>query len=239
MKISYLGHSSFLLETSRSKIIFDPFISPNSLVDDFRKTHIDKDWASMLEVDQIKCDYVLLSHGHEDHVADAETIIKNNNATVVSNFEIATWYGKKGIEKYHPMNLGGSWDFDFGRVKYVTAVHTSSMPDGSYGGNPGGFIIEADGKTIYYAGDTALTYDMKLLAEEFDIDVAILPVGDNFTMGVKDAIKASDFIGCNNIIGMHYDTFGYIKIDHDKSKAQFAEKGKTLNLMQIGETKEL
>ncbi len=239
MKITYLGHSTFLLETAKAKILFDPFISPNSLAQEIRTSSLDKDWASMLDVEQIECDYVLLSHGHEDHVADAEAILKRTGATVVSNFEIASWFGAKGIEKYHPMNIGGSWDFDFGRVKYVTAVHTSSMPDGSYGGNPGGFVLQVDGKTIYYAGDTALTYDMKLLGEEFNIDVALLPIGDNFTMGPKDAVRAAEFISCNNIIGMHYDTFGYIKIDHDQTQSLFSDNGKTLTLMEIGETKEL
>ncbi|MDP4934100.1 MAG: metal-dependent hydrolase [Salibacteraceae bacterium] len=239
MKITYLGHSCFLLETQKAKILFDPFISPNQLANEIRTNSLDDTLISKLSVDQIECDYVLLSHGHEDHVADAEAILKRTGAKLVSNFEIVSWFGSKGISNIHPMNIGGGATFDFGKVKSVSAIHSSAMPDGSYGGNPGGFVIQADGKTLYYAGDTALTIDMKLIAEDFNLDVALLPVGDNFTMGVKDAIKASNFIGCNHVIGMHFDTFGYIKIDHEAAIKSFSEAGKNLMLMQIGETKEL
>ncbi len=239
MKITYLGHSCFLLETQKAKILFDPFISPNQLANEIRKNSLDDTLISKLSVDQIECDYVFLSHGHEDHVADAEAILKRTGAKLVSNFEIVSWFGSKGISNNHPMNIGGEVTFDFGKVKSVTAIHSSAMPDGSYGGNPGGFVIQADGKTLYYAGDTALTIDMKLIAEDFNLDVALLPVGDNFTMGVNDAIKASNFIGCNHVIGMHFDTFGYIKIDHEAAIKSFSEAGKNLMLMQIGETKEL
>lgn len=239
MKITYFGHSTFLLETSKSKILFDPFINPNSLVQEIRTSSVDENLVSKLDPKNIECDYMLITHGHEDHLADADEILKNTGATVVSNFEIATWFNNKGFENFHPMNHGGSWEFEFGTVKYVNAVHTSSLPDGSYGGQPGGFVIQADGKTIYYAGDTALTYDMKLLAEEFDIDWALLPVGDNFTMGPKDAAKAAEFIDCENIIAMHFDTFGFIKVDHEEVKRVFKEKNKNVTLMNIGEIKEL
>ena len=137
------------------------------------------------------------------------------------------------------MNHGGSWDFDFGRVKYVNALHTSSFPDGKYGGQPGGFVIETDSGNIYIAGDTALTLDMKLIPMRTKIDLAVLPIGDNFTMGVEDAIIASDFIECNRILGCHYDTFGFIEIDHDDAKKKFADKGKDLLLLDIGETVEV
>lgn len=239
MKLTYLGHSSFLLETNKGKILFDPFISPNAMVQEIRTKNIDQSYKAALEVDRIECDFVLLSHGHEDHIADAEAILKRTGAKLVSNFEICTWYTKKGISNYHPMNHGGSWTFDWGTVKMVNAIHSSSMPDGSYGGNPAGFVIQADNKTIYYSGDTALTIDMKLIGEEFNLDVALLPLGDNFTMGVKDAIKAANFVGCDEIIGMHFDTFGFIKIDHEAAKSEFEKAGKNLVLMQIGETKEL
>jgi len=232
MQITYLGHACFLLETSKAKILFDPFISPNPLV-------AKMDASNAPSKDEVECDYMLISHGHEDHVADAEAILKRTGAKVVSNFEIVTWLAGKGCENGHPMNHGGSWNFDFGRVKYVQAVHSSALPDGSNGGNPGGWVIEADGKTLYYAGDTALTYDMKLIGEEFDLDCCILPIGDNFTMGPSDASRAASFVQCNNVIGMHYDTFGYIEVDHEQVTSIFREAGQDIALMEIGETKDI
>lgn len=239
MQLTYLGHACFLLETSTAKILFDPFVNPNSIVQEIRATTLDKSLVSKLNTDDIQCDYVLVSHGHEDHVADAEAILKSTNATVVSNFEIVSWFQSKGVQNGHPMNHGGSWTFDFIRVKYVTAVHSSVLPDGTYGGNPGGFVIEADGKTIYYAGDTALTYDMKLIAESYKVDLAILPIGDNFTMGPEDASKAAKFVECDNVIGMHFDTFGYIKVNHEDVINLFAQNDQHIELMTIGQTKEL
>ena len=225
MDITFYGHSSFLLNINGASIMFDPFISGNAL-------------AKSIDVTSIKTDYVLLSHGHQDHILDALTIAKNNEATIVSNFEIVSWYGKQGYEKAQPLNHGGSWKFDFGSVKYVNAVHTSSLPDGSYGGNPGGFIITAGGKQVYFAGDTALTMDMELLGRYNNIDVAILPIGDCFTMGVDDAVIAADMIKCDTIIGMHFDTFPLIEVkDKDAAKKAFADAGKNLTIMEIGETK--
>ncbi|HIO67228.1 MAG TPA: metal-dependent hydrolase [Flavobacteriales bacterium] len=223
MKLSYYGHSTFLLEIKGLNLLFDPFITPNEL-------------AKNIDVNSIPADYILVSHGHEDHVADAVSIAKRTGATVVSNFEIVSWFGVQGVEKGHPMNHGGSWSFDFGSVKYVSAVHSSVLPDGTYGGNPGGFIISTDEGNVYYAGDTALTYDMKLIGDTANISHAILPIGDNFTMGVDDAVIAAEFVGCNEIIGMHYDTFGYIEIDKEEAKGKFSTAGKTLTLLNIGET---
>jgi L-ascorbate metabolism protein UlaG (beta-lactamase superfamily) len=223
MTFTYYGHSCFLINTQGKNILFDPFISNNEL-------------AKNIDINTIKPNYILLSHGHEDHVADAYEIAKNNNSVIVSNYEVATWFAKKGIEKYHPMNHGGKWDFDFGTVKYTNAVHSSSMPDGSYGGNPGGFIITSNNYTFYYSGDTALTYDMKIIGEQYKLDFAVLPIGDNFTMDVNDAITASDWIGCNKIIGVHYDTFGFIKINKKEAIDKFAAKNKQLLLLNIGET---
>ena len=239
MQFSYLGHACFLLETAGSRILIDPFISPNALVNNALKNDADGSLTAKLSVDLIDCDYVFLSHGHEDHVADAEAILRRTKAMLVSNFEIVSWFQAKGIEHVHPMNLGGSRSFDFGRIKYVQAVHSSVLPDGSYAGNPGGFVFESEGKTIYYAGDTALTYDMKLIGETYNLDWAILPIGDNFTMGPEDASKAADFVGCKRVIGMHYDTFGYIQINHEEAKKTFSANGKELHLMSIGDTKEL
>lgn len=157
---------------------------------------------------------------------------------IISNFEIATHFEQKGL-KVHPMNHGGSWTFDFGTLKYVNAIHTSSFADGSYGGQPGGFILSSVGKHLYIAGDTALTMDMKLIPLFAKLDLAILPVGDNFTMGPADAVIASDFIDCNKVLGYHYDTFGYIEIDHQKAQKTFSDAGKELILLGIGESLEV
>lgn len=225
MKITFYGHASLGIEVGGKYIIVDPFITANEL-------------ASHIDITQLKADYILITHAHGDHILDVEAIAKNTGATIVSNAEIAGYYEKKGF-KCHPMNHGGSWNFDFGKVKYVNAVHSSSFPDGTYGGNQGGFVIEGEHKNIYIAGDTALTYDMKLIPLRTKLDLAILPLGSNFTMDVDDAIIASDFIECDKILGYHYDTFGYIKIDHDEAKRKFYDKGKDLMLLEIGSSLEL
>lgn len=222
MKITYYGHSCFLLETGGKSILFDPYISPNEL-------------ANKIEIETIKADYILISHGHEDHVADAVSIALRTGATVVSNWEIIQWVQKQGVKNTHPMNIGGHWFFDFGKVKCVNAVHSSSLPDGTYGGNPMGFLLETVKCNVYYAGDTALTMDMKLIGDYKKIDIAFLPIGNNFTMGIDNAIIAADFIRCDQIIGMHYDTFGYIKIDHTEAVQKFSSAGKNLILIPIGD----
>lgn len=226
MKITYFGHACFEVEIEGIKLLFDPFISPN-------------EFAKSIDIDSIMPNYILISHGHEDHVADVEKIAKQSNATIISNFEITTWFNKKGLEKTHPMNHGGSWTFPFGKVKYVNAVHSSTLPDGSNGGNPGGFVIETNKGNFYYAGDTALTMDMKLIPMFTKLDFAILPIGDNFTMGIDEALIASNFIECDKIIGMHYDTFGYIEIDHEEAKEKFIHNDGELLLLEIGQTKEI
>ena len=222
MKTTFYGHASVEIQTGGKTLLIDPFISPNP-----QAKHID--------VNALKPDYILVSHGHGDHVADVETIQKNSGAKIIAIAEIAGWYGAKGIENVHGMNFGGGYDFDFGRVKMVYALHSSSMPDGSYGGNPAGYVIYSEGKKIYFAGDTALTYDMKLLADE-NLDWAFLPIGDNYTMGPDDAIKATDFINCKNVIGIHYNTFPVITIDKDAVKEKFLKAGINLQLPEIGET---
>lgn len=224
MKITFLGHASLAIETNGKHIIVDPFITANEK-------------ASHINIDELQADYILVTHAHQDHILDVEAIAKRTGAIIVSNYEIVTYFEKLGL-KGHPMNHGGQWQFDFGVVKYVNAIHTSSFPDGSYGGQPGGFIIQAD-KTIYIAGDTALHYDMKLLGHCYNLHLSVLPIGDNFTMGVDDAIVATRFLKCDRVLGYHYDTFGYIEIDKIKAKAKFDSKLKTLRLLDIGASLEV
>lgn len=223
MNITYYGHSCFGVEVNGKHLLFDPFISPNEL-------------AKNINVNTVKADYILISHGHEDHIADAVAIAKRTNAKVICNWEIYVWLNKQGVENIHPMNIGGKIKLDFGNVKCVNAVHSSSLPDGSNGGNPMGFVVESNEGNFYYAGDTALTYDMKLIGDYRKINFAFLPIGDNFTMGVDNAIIACDFINCKDIIGMHYDTFGFIKINQEEALQKFNHSGKQLTLLKIGET---
>lgn len=224
--LTYYGHSCFSVEISGKTILFEPFITPNPL-------------AKEIDIDSIQADYVLISHGHEDHVADALPILKRTGAMLVSNFEIVTWFGQQGVENAHPLNHGGSVELPFGKVKYVNAVHSSVLPDGTYGGNPGGFVIESDQDNFYFSGDTALTYDMKMLGEFHQLDWAVLCVGDNFTMGHQDAAICAEWIGVKEVVGTHFDSFPYIEIDHAAAKASFADNGATLHLPGIGETLQL
>ncbi|NNM22713.1 MAG: metal-dependent hydrolase [Flavobacteriaceae bacterium] len=226
MKITFYGQNSLGIEVSGKNLIIDPFISSNPLSKD------------TIDIRSLKADYILLTHAHQDHVLDAEAIARNTGAKIVSNYEIAMHYQGMGFD-VHPMNHGGSWEFDFGRVKYVNAIHTSTFADGTDGGFPGGFVIEGEHKNIYIAGDTALTMDMKLIPMWTKLDLAILPIGDNFTMGVEDAILASDFVQCDKVLGVHYDTFGYIEIDKEMAKKKFFDAGKDLMLLGIGESLEL
>ncbi|MCD6544238.1 MAG: metal-dependent hydrolase [Flavobacteriaceae bacterium] len=225
MKITYLGYCCLSIKVAGKNIIVDPFISGNELAKD-------------IDVDSLKADYILVTHAHEDHILDVETIAKRTGAKVVSNFEIVNHFGNLDIEG-HPMNHGGTWQFDFGKVTYTNAIHSSSFPDGSYGGQPGGFILETSEGNIYIAGDTSLTMDMKLISMQTKLDLAVLPIGDNFTMGIESATIAADFVGCDKILGYHYDTFGYIEIDHNKAKETFKNKDKELILLNIGDFIEL
>ena len=226
MKLTYYGHSCFLVETAGKKLLFDPFIRYNEL-------------AASVDVASIKADYILLSHAHQDHVADAVEIAKANNATVICAYELMGWLNQQGHDNVHPMNTGGQRQFDFGTVKCVVAHHSSSLPDGSYGGNPMGFVINSTEGDFYYSGDTALTMDMQLIPLWGKIKFAVLPIGDNFTMGAGDAAIAAEWVKTTQVVGVHYDTFGYIVVDKAAATQAFASKNITLNLPAIGETIEL
>ncbi len=225
MKITYYGHSCFAATLGGQRVLFDPFITQNELARD-------------IDAGKIEADFILISHAHFDHIDDAVPIARRTGAKVISNYEIVNWLEKQGLENLHPLNHGGQHTFGFGTAKYVNAIHTSSFPDGTYGGNPGGFVIESEEGTFYYSGDTALTLDMELIGQGPKLDFAVLCIGDNFTMGVSDAIRACDFIRCDTVMGVHYDTFPPIEIDHEDAKAKFTASGKTLHLLEIGATAE-
>ncbi|MBG9374985.1 metal-dependent hydrolase [Panacibacter sp. DH6] len=226
MKLTFYGHAAFSVETGGKTILFDPFITPNPAAKD-------------IDINTIKADYIFLSHGHGDHVADAVAIAKNTGATCVAAAELAGWLQKQGIEKAHAMNHGGPISFDFGTARGVNAIHSSSLPDGTYAGNPLGFVFTTPGGNFYFAGDTALTLDMQLIPMWAKLDFAVLPIGGNFTMDAADAIKAATFVQCDKVVGVHYDTFPPIKIDTAKAQQDFAAEGKQLLLPAIGETIEL
>lgn len=227
MKLTYFGHSCFLLEIKGTKILFDPFISGNELA------------KGKVDIHTIEADFIFISHGHGDHIADAPAIANRTGAKVIAAYEVCSWLEAQGVKNCHPVNHGGRLTFDFGSVKFTNAIHSSSLPDGTYGGNPMGFFIETTEKNIYYSGDTALTYDMKLLADYGKVDVALLPVGDNFTMGYEDACIAAHFVNTQHVIALHYDTFGYIVIDKVAAKAHFEQQGKTLSFVEIGNSIQL
>ncbi len=224
MQFTYYGHSCFSVTINGKHILFDPFVSYNELA------------AGLVDVQQIPADYILLSHGHGDHVADCISIATRTGAKVVCNFEIHEWLNKNGIANTHPMNTGGSWDFGDFRVKCTVAQHSSGLPDGSYGGNPMGFIVFSDTGNFYYSGDTSLTLDMQLIPRWAKLNFAVLPIGDNFTMDASDALAAAEMVQCQEIVGVHYDTFGYIKIDHKAAQQLFAAAGKKLHLLPIGDS---
>lgn len=226
MKLTYYGHACFSVQIKGKTLLFDPFITGNQ-------------WAKDINVEDIAADYILVSHGHQDHTLDLVPIAKRTGAQVISNFEIIGWLANQGISNGHALNHGGKWDFDFGRVKYVNAIHSSSYADGTYAGNPGGFVVQSAESTFYYSGDTALTMDMQLIPRFFTLDFAILPVGDNFTMGYEEARMAAEMVECDTVVGVHYDTFPPVKLDKEKAKAHFQEADATLLLPAIGETIDL
>lgn len=223
MKLTFYGHACFSVQLQNRTLLFDPFITPN-------------EQAKAIDINKIRADYILVTHGHGDHIADAVAIAKRTGAMIISNYEVANWLAKQGAPKTHPLNHGGSMKLDFGSVKFVNAIHSSGLPDGTYGGNPGGFVVESSEGNFYYSGDTALTMDMKLIGESKKLKFAALCIGDNFTMGPDDALKAAEFIGCDEILGVHFDTFPPIKIDHRAAMEIFSGKGKRLHLLKPGES---
>ncbi|MBW1722574.1 MAG: metal-dependent hydrolase [Deltaproteobacteria bacterium] len=221
IQLTWYGHACFLVETDEAHLLIDPFLSGNP--------------TAPIGPEEIQADYVLVSHGHGDHLGDTVDIARRTGATVISNFEIHNWLIGQGLEKVHPQHIGGGFDYPWGRVKLTIAHHGSGLPDGSYGGNPCGFLLYIQGKKIYHACDTGLFYDMKLIGEE-GIDLAILPIGDNFTMGPEDALRAVKLIQPKQVIPIHYNTFDVIRQDPQAWKEKTEkETGIPVTVMNPGE----
>jgi L-ascorbate metabolism protein UlaG (beta-lactamase superfamily) len=201
LTIKYYGHATLTINTDGVRIIVDPFLAPHNPLAPVGHT-------------AIVTDFILQTHGHGDHIADTVAIAKRTGAQVICNFEISNWLQAQGVSNVHPMHIGGAHTFKFGRAKMTIAHHGSGLPDGSYGGNPAGFLINFnDGHDVYISGDTALTYDMKLIGEAGGVDLAILCIGDNFTMGPEDAVLAAQFIQTKHVIPVHYKTWPVIDVD--------------------------
>jgi L-ascorbate metabolism protein UlaG (beta-lactamase superfamily) len=225
VKATWYSHACFLIATPKAKILIDPFLTGNPL--------------APVKADAVAADYILVSHGHGDHVGDTVAIAGRTGATVVSNFEIQSWMSAQGVKNVHPQHIGGGFDYPWGRVKLTQALHGSALPDGSYGGNPCGFLLYADGRKIYHACDTGLFGDMRLIGEE-GIDLAILPIGDNFTMGPDDALRAVKLIQPKRVVPIHYNTFDVIKQDPDSWAARVEkETSAKVAVMKPGDTIEV
>jgi L-ascorbate metabolism protein UlaG (beta-lactamase superfamily) len=225
MKLKYLSHSSFLITTSEGKtILIDPFLDDNP--------------NAPISSDEVPADYIILTHAHGDHLGDSFKIAERTNATFICVNELAEYCASKGF-KAHNMHIGGAFNFDFGRVKFTIAHHGSVTPDNVYGGVAAGVLITIDGKTIYHAGDTGLFYDMKLIGEMNDIDYLIVPIGDNFTMGIDDAVKAVEFVNPKFAIPMHYNTFPIIEADPFEFKNKVEKSGKKSIVLEFGQEIEI
>ena len=218
-KLTYFSHAAWKIETNEYTILIDPFLDDNP--------------TSPVKSKDVKADFIIVTHAHGDHIGDAIPIAKANNATIISNFEIANWCGEQGVTA-HPMHIGGSKEFPFGKVKLTQAFHGSSFPDGSYGGMPTGVLITIQNKTIYHSGDTGLFGDMKLIGESIPIDIALIPIGDNFTMGVDDAVKAVEFLRPKMAIPMHYNTFDIINVDPDEFVSRVKKTGVEAKVLDYG-----
>jgi L-ascorbate metabolism protein UlaG (beta-lactamase superfamily) len=223
LKLTFLGHSCFLFEDGKHKIVIDPFITHNP--------------AATIKATDLKVDYIVVTHGHGDHLGDSIEIAKKCGATIISNDEIAKYAASLGI-KAHNMHIGGAFNFPFGRLKLTIAHHGSAAPDGTYMGNPVGIVMNFGGKTIYHTGDTGLFLDMKLIGELNKIDLLLVPIGDNYTMGVDDAVKAVEFVNPNTVIPMHYNTFDIIAADPYDFKAKVEKLGKECIIMNVNDLKE-
>ncbi|WP_149240814.1 metal-dependent hydrolase [Dyadobacter sp. 32] len=221
MKITYYGHSCFSVVAAGKNILFDPYISGNEL-------------AKGISVDDIPADYIFVSHGHFDHMLDAVAIANRTGATVVGGWELYNHFNQQGVKNVFPLNPGGKTTFDFGTVKAVAAQHSASFQDGGYAGVASGFVFKTADGNFYYSGDTALTLDMTLIPKWADLDFAVLPIGDVLTMGIDDAIEAAQFVQVQKVLGVHYDTFGFIKIDHEAAIGAFRKAGLSLKLPEIG-----
>ena len=198
--ITWLGHSCFALEAEGVRLLIDPYLNDNP--------------ASPIKADKAEADFILLTHGHFDHVTDAPAIARRTGAKVLAGFEVTEWLKREGVaeDKVVPMNPGGAVKQPFGRVKFTIAHHSSSTPDGAYGGVPGGYVIELAGKRLYFAGDTALFLDMKLIGLG-GLDLAVLPIGDQFTMGPEDSVEAVKFLSPKKVAPCHYNTWPPIAQD--------------------------
>ncbi|NUY81967.1 metal-dependent hydrolase [Flavobacterium sp. MAH-1] len=223
MEITYYGHSCFLVKGGGKDLLFDPYVTPNEL-------------ASHIDVDAIPADNIFCSHAHFDHVTDVERIANRTGARVFGCWELYQWFNSKGLKNTFPINPGGKFNFDFGTVKAVIAQHSASLPDGSYGGVASGFVFATNDGNFYYSGDTALTLDMQLIPRFTKVDFAVFPIGDGLTMGVEEAIEAAKMVGVTKVMGVHYDTFGFIVIDKEKAVKDFEKAGIKLFLPAIGET---
>lgn len=224
-KLTFLGHSAWYIEGNNVRMVIDPFLTDNP--------------QARVKPSDLTVDYVLLTHGHGDHLGDGIEMAKQNHATVVAPYELAMYCQSKGVEKVHPMHIGGGFNFPFGRIKLTIAHHGSMTPDGTYAGNPCGFLVTMDGKTIYHAGDTGLFYDMKLIGEMNAIDVALLPIGDNFTMGIDDAVKAAELLQPGLVIPMHYQTFDVINVNPQDFIDKVSAKGIQARIVPPGESIEI
>lgn len=226
MKITYYGHACFSVVAGGKNILFDPFISGNEL-------------AKNVNIEEIKADYILVSHGHFDHTQDVIAIAQRTGALVLCGWELYDYFSKEGLKSVHPINPGGKFTFDFGTVKAVIAQHSSSLPNGKYAGVASGFVLKTANGNFYYSGDTALTLDMTLIPKWATLDFAVFPIGDGLTMGIDDAIEAANFVNATKVIGVHYDTFGFIKINKTDAIQQFNDAGLSLYLPEIGNSIEL